>query len=142
MKTTTKWADGLQFNMTNAIGTEMIMDARKEIGGGEKGVTPMEAILGGLAGCMGMDVVTILRPQKDKIQLLEFETDGNQNQEKPNFFTDIHTTVRVEGDIKADRIWRAVRLSDEKYCSVANSLKANLTYSVILNGEEVEDEKK
>lgn len=127
----------MSFTMTNNAGQEMKMDAKKEIGGGGDGVTPMEGLLGALSGCMGMDTVMILRPYKEKMELLQFETDTKQNEEKPNYFTHIHTTVRVNGDVPADRVWRAVRLSDEKYCSVANSLKARLTYSVIVNGEKV-----
>lgn len=141
MKTTTEWNGGLAFKMTNPSGNEMKMDARKEIGGGGDGVSPMEAVLGGLAGCMGMDIVTILRPYRDRIERLEFESDAERQEEKPNYFTRIHLTVRVDGDIPESRIWRAIRLSDDTYCSVANSLKARITYSVILNGENIpEDE--
>lgn len=137
MKTTTDWTGGLSFKMTNPTGNELKMDARKEIGGGGDGVSPMEAVLGGLAGCMGMDIVTILRPYKDRIQSLTFESDAQRQEEKPNYFTNIHLTVKVEGDLPESRIWRAIRLSDETYCSVANSLKAHITYSVMLNGENI-----
>ena len=43
----------------------------------------------------------------------------------------------MDGDVPASRIWRALNLSNDKYCSVANSLKAELSYKVVLNGEEV-----
>lgn len=100
----------------------------------------METVLGGLAGCMGIDMYMILKPYQDKISRMEIDTDGERNDTAPKFFTAIEVTVHVDGDVPASRVWRAVKLSDEKYCSVANSLKADLSYRVILNGEEVSDD--
>ncbi|EXJ24099.1 OsmC/Ohr family protein [Alkalibacterium sp. AK22] len=137
MRVSTKWEGNLAFTMTNPNGNELRMDARKEVGGDGSGVSPMEAVLGGLAGCMGIDMYMVLKPYQDKMTRMEIETDGTRNDESPKYFTAVEITVHVDGDVPASRVWRAVKLSDEKYCSVANSLKANLTYKVILNGEEV-----
>lgn len=142
MKVSTKWEGNLAFTMENPDGNQLKMDARKEAGGDGTGVSPMEAVLGGLAGCMGIDMYMILKPYQDKLSRMEIETDGDRNEDAPKFFTAVEITVHVDGDVPASRVWRAVKLSDEKYCSVANSLKADLSYKVILNGEEVTDEKK
>lgn len=137
MKVSTKWEGNLGFTMTNPDGNQLKMDARQEADGEGSGVSPMEAVLGGLAGCMGIDMYMILKPYQDKLTRMEIETDGNRNETEPRFFTAIEVTIHVDGDVPASRVWRAVKLSDEKYCSVANSLKADLTYKVILNGEDV-----
>lgn len=140
MKVSTKWEGNLAFTMTNPDGNQVRMDARKEAGGDGTGASPMETVLGGLAGCMGIDMYMILKPYQDKISRMEIDTDGERNDTAPKFFTAIEVTVHVDGDVPASRVWRAVKLSDEKYCSVANSLKADLSYKVILNGEEVSDD--
>lgn len=142
MKVSTKWEGNMAFTMTNGIGKELRMDGREEAGGNGLGVSPMEAVLGGLAGCMGIDMHMVLKPYQDKIERIEIETDGSRNDEPPKYFKAIELTIHVDGDVPASRVWRAVNLSDEKYCSVANSLKAELSYKVILNGEDVEDPKK
>lgn len=142
MKVSTKWEGNLGFTMTNPDGNQLKMDARKEAGGDGSGVSPMEAVLGGLAGCMGIDMYMILKPFQDKISRMEIETDGDRNETAPKFFTAIEVSVHVDGDVPASRVWRAVKLSDEKYCSVANSLNADLTYKVILNGEQVSQNEK
>lgn len=141
MEVTTKWEGNLAFTMTNSHGKHLKMDAREEAGGEGSGVSPMEAVLGGLAGCMGIDTFMALKPYQDKIERLEFVTDGERKEAPPRYFTKIHVTIYVDGDVPSSRVWRAIRLSDEKYCSVANSLKAELYYMVVLNGEKVTDPK-
>lgn len=142
MKVSTKWEGNLAFTMSNPDGNQVRMDARNEAGGEGSGVSPMEAVLGGLAGCMGIDMYMILKPFQDKITRLEIETDGGRNDTAPKYFTAIEVTIHLDGDVPASRVWRAVKLSDEKYCSVANSLNADLTYNVILNGEHVPQDAK
>lgn len=140
MKVSTKWEGNLAFTMNNSNGKELKMDAGEAAGGEGSGVSPMEAVLGGLAGCMGIDMYMILKPYQDKLERIEIETDGERNEEPPKYFKNILITLHVDGDVPASRVWRAIKLSDEKYCSVANSLKAELTYKLILNGEQVEKE--
>ncbi|GEL68012.1 OsmC family protein [Marinilactibacillus psychrotolerans] len=137
MKVSTKWQGGFAFTMDNGKGYDLPMDAGTTAGGNGEGVSPMEALLGSLAGCMGIDIFMILKPYQEKIERIELETDGERNEEPPKYFKKIQVTVHVDGDVPASRIWRAVNLSNDKYCSVANSLKAELSYKVVLNGEEV-----
>ncbi|GEK92214.1 OsmC family protein [Alkalibacterium kapii] len=136
MKVSTKWNGERAYTMTNQRGKTMHLDPDGE------GVSPMESVLGGLAGCMGIDIIMILKPYADKIKDLNIETDGDRNEEIPKYFKSIAITINIDGDIPASRVWRAVNLSDQKYCSVANSLNADLSYKVVLNGEDVEDPKK
>ncbi|WP_225743671.1 OsmC family protein [Marinilactibacillus sp. Marseille-P9653] len=138
MKVSTKWEGNLAFTMNNHTGKELKMDAGESAGGEGSGVSPMEAVLGGLAGCMGIDMYMILKPYQEKLERIEIETDGERNEEPPKYFTKITIMLHVDGDVPASRVWRAIKLSDQKYCSVANSLKAELTYKLILNGEQVD----
>lgn len=101
-----------------------------------KGASPMELLLMGLAGCSSIDIVHILDKQKIKPDSLKIEVHGNRQVDAtPALFTDIHATVKVTGDVKPDRIYRAAKLSFEKYCSVSKTLEATakITFSVIVN---------
>lgn len=101
-----------------------------------QGASPMELLLMGLAGCSSIDIVHILDKQKIKPDSLKIEVHGNRQVDAtPALFTDIHATVKVTGDVKPDRIYRAAKLSFEKYCSVSKTLEATakITFSVIVN---------
>jgi len=102
-----------------------------------QGASPMELLLMGLAGCSSIDIVHILDKQKIKPDSLQIEVQGNRQVDAtPALFTDIHATVKVTGDVKPDRIYRAAQLSFEKYCSVSKTLEATaeITFSVNVNG--------
>jgi putative redox protein len=101
-----------------------------------RGASPMELLLMGLAGCSSIDIVHILDKQKIKPDSLKIEVHGNRQADAtPALFTDIHATVKVTGDVKPDRIYRAAKLSFDKYCSVSKTLEAtaNITFSVTVN---------
>ncbi|BAC14747.1 hypothetical conserved protein [Oceanobacillus iheyensis HTE831] len=135
MKVTTKWIGGRAFTATGDSGYEVNMDATEAYGGLGKGATPTEMLLSSLAGCIGIDVTMILRPHLDKITKIEIETDGTRKEEAPKGFTDIVVTFIIDGDIDSKKVWRAINLGEEKYCSVSDSLKANISFELILNGE-------
>jgi putative redox protein len=101
-----------------------------------RGASPMELLLMGLAGCSSIDIVHILDKQKIKPDSLKIEVHGDRQADAtPALFTDIHATVKVTGDVKPDRIYRAAKLSFDKYCSVSKTLEAtaNITFSVTVN---------
>lgn len=137
MGLTTKWQGNRAFTMANGKGSELKMDSIEEFGGEGKGVSPMEALLGALSGCMGIDAVTILKPHLGKITNLEIVADGVRNEGTPKFYTAIEVAFVVDGEVEAEKVWRAIRLSADKYCSVGFSLKAELSYKLVLNGVEV-----
>lgn len=101
-----------------------------------QGASPMELLLMGVAGCSSIDIVHILDKQKIKPDSLKIEVEGKrQSDTTPALFTDIHANVKVTGDVKPDRVFRAAKLSFEKYCSVSKTLEAtaNITFSVTVN---------
>jgi len=136
MKVTTVWNGKRSFTAKGASEFPVQMDASRENGGDGNGATPMELLLAGLTGCMGIDLTIILKPYTNAITRLELEASGTRAQAVPAGFSSIELTVNVDGDVAADRIWRAIRLAKEKYCPVSASLNAELHFRLILNGEE------
>lgn len=101
-----------------------------------KGASPMELLLMGVAGCSSIDIISILNKQKIEFDSLEIDVDGNrEDKPAPSLFTAIHATVRVSGDVKPEKIYRAAQLSFTKYCSVSMTLAATakISFSVIVN---------
>lgn len=136
MKVMTTWTGGRAFTAVGDSGYEINMDATEAYGGLEKGATPTEMLLGALAGCIGIDVTMILRPHLEKITKIDILTEGTRKEEAPKGFTAMDVTFVIDGDIDSKKVWRAIRLGKEKYCSVSDSLKGEVRYHLILNGEE------
>lgn len=136
MKVTTTWTGGRAFTAVGDSGYDVNMDATELYGGLGKGATPTEMLLGAVAGCIGIDVTMLLKAQLDKIKKLKIITDGTRKEEPPKGFTAVEVTFVIDGDIDSHKIWRAIRLGKEKYCSVSDSLKADVTFKLILNGKE------
>ena len=118
-------------------GFEVKMDATGNYGGDGQGLTPMELILAGVAGCIGIDVTMLLGKNLENITKIDIQTEGSRREEMPASFTEIKTTFIVEGEIDAQRFWKAIRLGHKKYCAVSASLKPEITYNLKLNGEEI-----
>lgn len=135
MKVQTTWHGKRAFTAVGQSGYEIKMDATEAYGGDSNGVTPTEMLLASLAGCIGIDVTMILKPHLSKIERLEIETDGARKEELPKGFTSIVVTFSIDGDIDAKKVWRAIKLGKEKYCAVSDTLKADINFELILNGE-------
>ncbi|WP_203364063.1 OsmC family protein [Bacillus sp. REN10] len=138
MKVHTKWQGQRAFTSVGDSGYSVEMDATEAYGGAGKGSTPTELLLSALAGCIGIDVTMILKPHLSLIDKLEIETDGTRKEELPKGFTSINVTFIIDGAIDSKKIWRAIDLGKEKYCAVSDSLKADVTFHLILNGEKQE----
>ncbi|GGA25122.1 OsmC family protein [Psychrobacillus lasiicapitis] len=132
------WQGGRAFEAKGASGYPMVMDATANYGGEGKAPTPTEMLLSSLAGCIGIDVTMILKPHLEKIESIEITVDGARREELPTAFTGYTLLFDVKGVIDAKKVIRAIKLGEEKYCAVSASLKAEVTYRLILNGEDVE----
>ncbi len=86
------------------------------------GFRPMELLLAGLGGCMSIDVLNILYKQKQDIQSYEIEVSGIRNDDTLAVFKSIDMVIRLKGKIDAQKAERAIKLTEEKYCSVYHSL--------------------
>ena len=103
---------------------------------------PMEVVLMGMGGCSSIDVVSILRKQRQEARSFEVRLEAERARHvHPAVFTDIHIHFLLEGDLEADRVRRAIELSLGKYCSVSKMLEktARIVYSLTINGELLDD---
>ena len=131
-------------SLTDATGNTMQIDIPAEEGGTGKGMRPMQSLLAALIGCSSVDVVSILKKQRQEIRSLRMEVDGERLPEKDfKLWRTVALTVILEGDIDPLKAYRAADLSINKYCSVAETLRragAAISFSVIVNGTTVTPE--
>ncbi|MEK5258403.1 OsmC family protein [Paenibacillus sp. FSL L8-0663] len=137
MKVSTTWHGKRAFTSEGPSGYSVGMDATAAYGGDGKGMTPMELLLAGLAGCMGIDITMILDRFLSDITRIDIDAEGTRKEEMPTGFTAIDLTFYVDGDIPDYRVWKAIQMGKEKYCAVSDSLKAEIRMHLILNGTEV-----
>jgi len=120
-----KWIDGMRFVATDSTGHSIVMDASKQAGGEGSGFSPLQLLLAALGGCTGIDIADIMRKQRQQVDSLEIVVSGERVKEPPRVYSKIHVEYRVKGeDIKEKAVQRAIRLSEDKYCSVGAMLKA------------------
>ena len=132
--------DNFHFELKNERGHIVNVDSRPEFGGDDQGPSPMELVLMGVAGCSAIDMISILKKQRQEITSFKAEVEGERLQvgeAKP--FKDIYLVFLLEGDIKEDKAAKAAQLSFDKYCSVSKTLEptATIHYKVVLNGVEL-----
>jgi len=128
------------FEVTNQQGMSVRLDNRSKTTGEVQGVSPMELLLMGVAGCSSIDIVAILNKQKINPKVLKMEVQGHRHEnEVPALFYQIDITIYLEGDLSAEKAKRAAQLSFDKYCSVSKTLEptAKISHKVILNGTEI-----
>ena len=118
---------------TNAHGAVLDIDAAPKIGGENKGFRPMETLLAAIAGCASIDLGLFLKKQRQELRDLDIRVEGTRapGSEPPRVWTNIHLHFTLYGDLKVNRVERALELAVMKYCSVAEMLKrdATITYS-------------
>jgi putative redox protein len=120
-------------------GPAIVLDSSKAIFGTHSGPTPMELILLGLAGCTGMDVMSMLSKQRQPVTGFQLNVSAERADEHPKVYTSIHVEYVVYGEgIDAKAVERAIELSETKYCSASAMLSkaAEITNSYRI----VEDE--
>jgi putative redox protein len=112
-----------RFEATNAAGAVGVIDGPADMGGENSGLRPMETLLSALAACSALDVIHILKKQRQDLKRLEVEVDGVRSDAVPAVFTRIHLRFRGAGAIDRLKFQKAVELSMEKYCSVSKMLQ-------------------
>lgn len=126
MKTTLKFHGGLHFSGETVSGHHLQWDSGPE-GAVTKGPTPMEAMLQAGAVCSAMDLVSILKKRRKEIANFEIDVEASRAADHPKIFKDYHITFRVGGDgIAQEEVEKAVKLSQERYCSVINMFKPDV----------------
>jgi putative redox protein len=120
-----KWIDGMRFVATDSTGHSIVMDASKQGGGEGLGFSPLQLLLAAFGGCSGIDIVDIMHQQRQQMDDLEIVVSGERVKEPPRVYSSIHVEYWVKGkDIKEKAVKRAIKLSEDKYCSVGVMLKA------------------
>ncbi len=117
----------------------VVMDGPEKFDGAEAGSRPMEMILMGLAGCTGMDVISLLKKMKVQYQDFRIMVEAEQSQEHPKIYTDIMMHYHIYGDgIPLEKVEKAITLSQDKYCSVSAMLKqaASISYEIHIHEKE------
>jgi putative redox protein len=113
----------MRFDVLSGSGHTLTLDVRPDGGGEDSGPSPMEMLLVALAGCTGMDVVSILRKQRQDLTAYEIAVHGTRADDHPQVYTDITVEHIVTGRrLNPDFVHRAVELSETKYCSVSATL--------------------
>lgn len=114
-----KWQGDMSFE-TEISGHKMVIDAGPEVGGQDKGPRPKPFVLLALAGCTGMDVVSMLKKMRVELEGLEIKVEGDLTEEHPKTFEGMTVVYEFKGkDLPLDKIEKAVSLSENKYCGVS-----------------------
>lgn len=125
-----RYTGGLRFDVQTGSGHQLQVDGEMQMG-----PSPMDLVLVGLAGCTGIDVVTILKKMRQEVTDLTIRVAGERAEDAPNVYTEIAVEYLVTGrGLDANAVERAVDLSETKYCSVGAMLDktARITHTITL----------
>lgn len=114
---------------TNELGHEVQIDMRgTDL---KQSQSPVELLLSAVGACGAVDITLMLKKRRKSIIEFITETDGIRREDHPRSFTQIHCHYKViSPDVTEEELFKVAKLSLEKYCSVADSLKAEVTLSV------------
>jgi putative redox protein len=127
------------FEAKDAFGHSIHIDTSPEGGGSNFGARPMQLLLMGLGGCSGIDIVSILKKQRQKITGFSMKIEGEREAGKePSLWKTVKIVFELTGEIDPGKAARACELSMNKYCSVAETLRragGDLKWEVKVNGK-------
>jgi putative redox protein len=119
---------GMRFDVETGSGHHVILDAAEHNGGQNSGPQPMEMLLVALAGCSGMDILSILRKKRQDITGYELRIHGLRAEEHPKVYLDITLEHIFTGhNIRPEAVERAIELTEERYCGASAMLGKTAT---------------
>lgn len=133
MSVTAKWSTGLLFEGASASGQQVQL-----AGDPQTGFKPLELMLVSLAGCTGMDVISILEKKRQNVTHFSVEVSGERQEDHPRVYTSIHIKYIVAGvALDPAAVERAVELSETKYCPAQAMLSkaAKITHEIEIINE-------
>ncbi|MBL7067172.1 MAG: OsmC family protein [Candidatus Marinimicrobia bacterium] len=139
MKVSLHRASGITFLAKGDSNHWVVLDSKKQFGGSEAASQPMEMMLMALGGCTAMDIESLINKMRTPAEEFQIEIDAARSAEHPRVFTEIHMTFIFKGaDLNKQNIKKAVRLSQEKYCSVSATLSRaiDISYDIVFNPAE------
>jgi len=119
------WTDGHRFS--GQASHELVLDGDRKTGN-----SPMELVLIGLCGCTGYDVASILTKKREPFTSIEVRAEAERAATPPTVYTEIRLVYRVGGNVSHKAVEDAVRLSEEKYCSVEAMLRQTVKISYVI----------
>ncbi len=126
------WKSDMAFE-ADMNGFKMMLDADPAVGGQNQGPRPKPLTLVSLAGCTGMDVISILKKMRIEPEYFNVSVEGELTEEHPKYYHKIHMIYELKGqDIDPEKVEKAVSLSQDRYCGVSALLRhgAELTHEI------------
>ena len=124
--------DAFHFEASNEQGNKVHIDASPDIVGTNQGMRPMQMLLAAMGGCSAIDLINILKKQKQDLRDVKITVTGEREKDAiPSLYSEVHAHFRLFGNIDRQKAEKAVSLAVDKYCSVAKTLeaKAKVTHS-------------
>ena len=121
-----QWVEGHLMVGADSKGQTLVIGRAPEQTPEWVGLKPSDLLLLSAAACAAYDVVMILKKQREPLLDLTVTCDGTQQPDPPYAFTALHLHYRARGAVALEKLARAIALSEEKYCSVVNTLKASV----------------
>lgn len=114
-----RWMDGMAFE-ANISGKKIIIDAVESVGGKSRGPQPKPLMMVSIAGCTGMDVISILEKMRVKVDKFNVKVEGELTEEHPKHFSKMNIIYEFSGkDLPMAKLEKAVNLSQDRYCGVS-----------------------
>jgi len=134
VEATLNWIDGERFVVSASSGHAVVVDADRQR---NTAAGPMELVLMGLCACTATDVVSILRKKRERFTELQVRAEAERAKEPPTVYTSIRLVYTISGPVTRKAVEDAVRLSEEKYCSVSAMLKstARIRTEIVLTNQ-------
>jgi putative redox protein len=124
--------DAFHFEASNEQGNKVHLDASPDIGGTNQGMRPMQMLLAAMGGCSAIDLINILKKQKQDLKDVKITVTGEREKDAiPSLYVEVHAHFKLYGRLDQEKVQKAVTLAVDKYCSVAKTLeaKARVTHS-------------
>lgn len=123
--------DDFHMEAVNESGAKLHMDASPDIGGKNLGMRPMQVLLSSLGGCSTIDIINILKKQRQPLEDIKITVTAERETGVPvAVYTEAHLHFKLYGKLDKDKVEKAVSLSVEKYCSVVKTMEATkITHS-------------
>ena len=122
-KVTISWLENMAFE-AEVNRHKIMLDAADAVGGENRGPRPKPLMMVALAGCTGMDVVSILKKMRVEVEAFNVVVEGDLTEEHPKQFSQMRVVYEFKGkNLPMDKLEKAVNLSEERYCGVSAMLK-------------------
>ncbi len=124
-----EWLENMAFK-TVVNGHEFVIDATEKVGGENRGPRPKPLMMASLAGCTGMDVVSILKKMRVELDYFNVVVEAELTEEHPKHFIKMHVIYEFKGkDLPMAKLEKAIDLSEERYCGVSATYKQTMEMS-------------